>query len=230
MELPDSGPWKRIERIGNAVLLLGDCLEILPVLPKVDAVITDPPYGIGLENRDVDGHRGQWGAIPGDDSRDVGVKALSALNDGTRLVAAFSSPGKEWPGRWRNRIVWDKGGAVGGGGDIATCLKRSWELLQVFNPEPYAGARTESVWRHAITPSDTVDHICAKPVPLIERVIRVFSRTTDTVLDPFMGSGTTGIACSNLGRSFLGIEIEPKYFDIACERIENAQRQERLFA
>lgn len=227
--LPDEDRGVRKEVIGNATLYLGDCLEILPTLPKVDAVITDPPYGIGLRNGDVDGHRSErLFSISGDADQAVGIKALEWSRSDGQTVAAFASPWKPWPGRWRNLIVWDKGAAVGGGGDIATCLKRSWELLQVWNPNPYAGHRIESVWHFPITPIDTAEHIAAKPVALMSRLVAVFGGAS--ILDPFMGSGTTGVACANLGRKFIGIEIEPKYFDIACERIENAQRQERLFA
>jgi site-specific DNA-methyltransferase (adenine-specific) len=221
-------PWKRKEVIGNATLYLGDCLDYMKGTPPADAMITDPPYGIGLRNGDVDGHRSErWDSIAGDHDQGVGNLAIDwALP--CRTVAVFASPWKPWPGNWRNLIVWDKGGAVGGGGDIATCLKRSWELLQVKNRDPYKGQRIESVWRFPITPADTLEHIAAKPVPLVERIVSIFSPAS--VIDPFMGSGTTGVACSRLNVPFIGIEIEPKYFDIACERIENAQRQERLFA
>ena len=71
-------------------------------------------------------------------------------------------------------------------------------------------------------------HPTQKPVLLLERVLEAYDKPK-TILDPFMGSGTTGVACMNLGRKFMGIEIEPKYFDIACERISNAQAQGRLF-
>ena len=218
---------ERVE-IGDAVLYHGDCLEILPNLPRVDACVTDPPYGIGLQNRDVDGHRSAtWGGIVGDGDQSIGVEVIEWARENCKTVAAFASPWRPWPGRWRNLVCWDKGGAVGGGGDIKTCLKRSWELLQVWNASAFSGPRQESVWRRHITPSDTADHICAKPVDLIERILLAF--TCGSVLDPFMGSGTTGVACANLGRKFIGIEIERKYFDIACERIAAAQAQGRLF-
>jgi site-specific DNA-methyltransferase (adenine-specific) len=75
-----------------------------------------------------------------------------------------------------------------------------------------------------------VDHPAVFPVRLPQEIAQSFTDTGDIVLDPFMGSGTTGVACMQLDRQFIGIEIEPKYFDIACERIENAQRQQRMFA
>jgi DNA modification methylase len=73
-------------------------------------------------------------------------------------------------------------------------------------------------------------HPTQKPIVVLEWVINQFKKSPKTILDPFMGSGTTGVACMNLGREFIGIEIEPKYFEIACERIAQAQKQQRLFA
>jgi DNA modification methylase len=217
--------------IGNATLYHGDCLEILPTLPKVDAVVTDPPYGIALRNGDVDGHRSARSfAIAGDGCTTAGQAVLDICAIGKLPTIAFASPWKPWAGDWRNLIVWDKGGAVGGGGDIATCLKRSWELIQVARNGPLIGGRQESVVRFPSLPSDTADHIAAKPVPLMEWLLRAFTPAGQTILDPFMGSGTTGVACMNLGRKFIGVELERKYFDIACERIDQAQRQSRMFA
>ena len=85
-----------------------------------------------------------------------------------------------------------------------------------------------TVWR--IAPAQNKEHPVAYPLDVPRRCIEAATDTGDTALDPFMGSGTTGVACANLGRKFIGIEIEPKYFDIACERIDNAYRQQRMFA
>lgn len=208
----------------------GDCLKILPTLTaKVDAVVTDPPYGIGLRNGDVDGHRSdRWDSIAGDRSQDAGIAVLDWARDLDGPIVAFASPWKPWPGRWRNQIAWDKGGAVGGGGDIATCLKRSWELVQVWNPDRIQGPRAESVWRFPMVPADTADHICAKPVALMVRLLNTFCPPGCTVVDPFCGSGTTGVACVQTGRNFIGIEIDDKYVEIARRRIADAANH--LFA
>jgi len=94
----------------------------------------------------------------------------------------------------------------------------------------------ENVWIYEVgygksaVDTDAYKHPAIFPERLAIDHARSWTKGNDTILDPFMGSGTTGVACANLGRKFIGIEIEPKYFDIACERIENAQRQERLFA
>jgi site-specific DNA-methyltransferase (adenine-specific) len=195
----------------------GDCREILPGLPKVDLVLTDPPYGIGLRNGDVDGHRSERSfTIHGDDSAVLGQAVLDSFS--TVPVIAFASPWQPWAGEWRNLIVWDKGGAVGGGGDIGTCLKRSWELIQVARNKPLRGARSESVVKFSVVPADTSRHIAAKPVDLCAWLLDKFSAPSDLILDPFMGSGTTLRAAKDLGRKAIGIEIEERYCEIAAKR------------
>jgi DNA modification methylase len=207
---------------GSITIYHGDCREILPTLPKVDLVLTDPPYGVGLRNGDVDGHRSRrWDRIEGDSDQAIGSQILEELC-GVPTIA-FASPWLPWPGKWRNLIVWDKGGAVGGGGDIATCLKRSWELIQVRDNAPLQGPRDESVWRFPMIPADTALHIAQKPVALLVALIEKFGGRT--ILDPFLGSGTTLVACKRLGRRGIGIEIEEKYCEIAARRLE-AERLE----
>ena len=222
---------KRIEIGPDVVLYQGDCLEILPTLEagSVDAVVTDPPYGIALRNGDVGGLRRAAGyGIANDHDQAAGEAALRWAMENHKPTAAFASPWKPWQGEWRNLIVWDKGGAVGGGGDTATCLKRSWELIQVRGNGPLHGGRDESVWQHHIVPSDTVDHIAAKPVGLLMRVLTKFA-FGNTILDPFMGSGTTGVACLRTGRKFIGIEIDEHYFNVARKRIEAEAAQLKMF-
>jgi hypothetical protein len=216
--------------VGGAMIYLGDCRDILPTLGRVDALVMDAPYGIGLRNGDVDGHRSdRWDTVIGDESQNVGNAALQWGRERDLPIVAFASPWKPWPGRWRNLIVWDKGGAVGGGGDIATCLKRSWELIQVWNPRPLNGPRAESVWRFPISPRDTELHICAKPVALMCQLLAVFTRPDDVVCDPTMGSGTTALACFRTGRSFIGCEVDPRHFETAVERIRTAEGVGGLF-
>ena len=205
---------------GTIQIFHGDCREILPLV-KADVVVTDPPYGIGLRNGDVDGHRSEtWGSIAGDDSQAIGFEVLERFRALSVPMVAFASPWKPWPGHWRNLIAWDKGGAVGGGGDISTCLKRSWELIQATGTGDLYGPRQEAVWRHHLVPSDTFDHIAAKPVGLLVRLIRTFAPESSTILDPFMGSGTTLRAAKDLGRRAIGIEIEERYCEIAAKRLQ----------
>lgn len=217
IDTPNNGPWKRREVIGNATLYLGDCLEILPTLPKVDAVITDPPYGIAsIWSKGSERHgwgkanaeavtRNQW------DDKPLDKAACDLL-----LTAAD------------DHIIW-------GGNYFPLPQSRCWLVWN--KPERnFSLAEAELAW----TSKDAVvrvfdgprsdqgrEHPTQKPIALMRWCV---AKTKGTVLDPFMGSGTTGAACMELNRPFIGIEIEPKYFDIACQRIENAQRQERLFA
>lgn len=234
-------PWKRYERIGNAELYLGDCLEILPTLPKVDAVITDPPYGIAdapITFVDkADGRRGPRGGKvntwhpPSDWDKSL-AKEWGVVCEYAPVVA--------WFGQWRKRgeveafmahplraeIVWAKDMHVGAPCPVAPRDERIW----IFAEHGVKGATFEtSVWDEPVIPTwSHKEHKNEKPVKLMRRLVAWIG--AQSVIDPFMGSGTTGVACMNLGRRFIGIEIEPKYFDIACERIENAQRQVRMFA
>ena len=216
IDLPETGPWKRKEVIGDAVLLLGDCLEILPVLPKVDAVITDPNYGIEANKagahssiRDNDA----WPAGDWDKER-PSPKVFSAI-----LSAA------------PNVAIW-------GGNYFADLLPASSGWLVWRKPEAETGfslADVELCWTNqnisarlkTLPRRDGNQHPTQKPVALMEWTAKFIQG--DVTVDPFMGSGTTGVACVNLGRKFIGVEIEPKYFDIAVERITNAQRQVKLF-
>ena len=190
--------------IGDATLYHGDCLEILPTLPKVDAVITDPPYP------DYDY---TWPVPP-----------LASVEFPAVHSFVFWPALTDFPLTYTARHVWSKCNVCVGD---AEPYEEIYELL---------GKETCLVFRHAVINcamnatlnGDTYhEHPTQKPLRLLTRLVK---RTRGDVLDPFMGSGTTGVACANLGRKFIGIEIERKYFDIACERIDNAYRQKRMFA
>jgi len=210
----------RAEHIGDATLYLGDCLEILPTLEGVDAVVTDPPYGMGFRsNRRLQKHD----AICGDAD-------ASLLQWACRLQARQS---KYVFCRWENLIevpkprsvvVWVKNNWSMG--DLSHEHARQTEMI-LFYPginHQWGGGRPTDV---VTAPrSGNEHHPTEKSTLLMQKVVKW---TTGTVFDPFMGSGTTGVACANLGRKFIGIEIEPKYFDIACKRISDAYKQPRLF-
>lgn len=209
--------------IGPCKLYCGDCMDVLPRDVSRINVVTDPPYGIGLRNGDVDGHRSQRPFdVIGDESMESGQLLLEWAEALGIPVIVFSSPWKPWNGKWRNLIAWDKGGAVGGGGDIATCLKRSWELIATARTGPLLTGRMESVWRFAMTPVDTTEHICAKPVPLMRRLIETFVPANSIVFDPFMGSGSTIVAAIESGRESIGVEIDSRNFEVSRRRCEIA--------
>lgn len=201
--------------IGNATLYLGDCLEVLPTLPKVDAVITDPPYGLNIaaqpfKHQRMNGaEKESWDEAPPD------VDALSMiLSKGEKAIL--------WGGNYfdlppsRCWLVWHKPD----GPQSFSRVELAWT-----NMDKLAGYFQ---WTIAATNPERVGHPTQKPLALMVWCLYQ-AGLPGAVLDPYMGSGTTGVACARLGRTFIGIEREPKYFDIACRRIEEAQRQESLF-
>lgn len=205
-------------------VICGDALEVLPTLAeKIDAVVTDPPYGIEYRNKRGDIRPVTYsGPIAGDDSGRDG-QAIIDWSFATDLpVCAFSHHRSPWFGEWRQFLVWDKGGAVGGGGDRATCWKFTWEVIQVGGFGVLNGQRDEAVLRFPISQQDMPDHPTQKPVDLMVYLIKKLTHPGATVLDPFCGSGTTGVACAMTGRNFIGIEIDPKYCEIARRRIAEA--------
>lgn len=195
-------------------------------LRGVGAIITDPPYGIALSShcgRGVKDRKASYGIL-GDESQDAGLHIMKIAKDANiPVVAFFSSPYKPWPGTWRNLIVWDKGGGTGFGGDTKTCLRRTWEMIQVQNSTPINEGRPEAVWRCTFSNQIFKMHNCAKPVPLMERLISTFVPPRALILDPFMGSGSTGVAAKNLGYDFWGIELDEAHYKTADERIKNTQ-------
>ena len=230
-------PWKRKEVIGDCTLYLGDCLEIMPELGKVDAVVTDAPFGIAdapLDlNRNKPGvRRGKTADYfkPSDWDKSLDP-AFGAVCDVAPIVAWFGQWRKreevagfmQWP--LRAEIVWAKDCHVGPPCPVAARDERIW----IFSKCGAKGATFEtSVWDHPIIPTwSHKNHKNEKPVGLMQRLIRWIG--AETILDPFMGSGTTLVACAKLGRKGIGIELDPDYFDIACRRVEEAYRQPDMF-
>ena len=223
-----SEPWKRVERIGDAVLYLGDCLEILPHLPKVDAVITDPPYGIDYvpqygKRRMPDG---TWRS-PETQMRVIGDKVpfdpAPFLDFPQVMLSGANHFFSRLPDVGR-LLVWDKRCGV-----IPDRTQSDCEFI--WHNQKGAARIFRHVWDGMLRDSErTISRVnpTQKPVALITWLIEL-ADNPGVILDPFMGSGTTGVACINLGRRFIGCEIEPKYFDIAVERMTNAQRQSKLF-
>lgn len=213
----------RIEHIGEATLYLADCMEILPTLQKVDAVITDPPYGMSFQSN----HRKEkYLKIANDETADVANAVIKwAIANASHSTYAF--------GRWDNLVHYTKPKS------LITWVKNNWSMgdlkheharqteVAFFYPGPihyWPGSRPTDVVECARTGNEF--HPTEKPVGLM----RIFlGWTSGCVLDPFMGSGTTGVAAAQMGRKFIGIEREPKYFDIACERIARAYAQKSLF-
>jgi site-specific DNA-methyltransferase (adenine-specific) len=211
----------KIERIGDAVLYLGDCYTIAPVV--ADAVISDPPYGMNYNTDSTrfslkrGGNKANWGGITGD-------------------TVPFE------PGRWLNyeRVI------LGGANHYTPRLPVGTTLVWIKRLDGAFGtflSDAEVAWMkggHGVyckrgpfpqSIASDREHPSQKPVELMEWCIeKAKVPAGGVVFDPFMGSGSTGVACANLGRKFIGVEIESRYFDIACERIAAAYAQGRLFA
>ena len=211
--------------IGNATLYLGDCREILPGLGKVDAVITDPPYGIG-EAAGKNASRGKLAVAKdfGNDSWDdepISDDLIRAVREAGKWAVIFGGNYYAMPAAkcW---LIWDK---ENGESDFADC-EMAWTNL------PKAVRRIRYMWNGMLRANGEPrgDHPTQKPIGVMSWAINHVPKPNNLILDPFMGSGTTGVAAMNLQRQFIGIEREPKYFDIACRRIEDAQRQGRLIA
>lgn len=217
----------RVEVIGNATLYLGDCREILPGLPKVDAVITDPPYGIAYQHSGgglgVGARRNGKRPIHGDDEPfdpahlldlEASVLMFGADHFRDRLPAGGTF------------IAWDKHCGRGPNDSFADCefawanfktkrnvIRYLWKGVACEKFGEDGGRRY-----HPTTKPQGVMHACLDMVPQAR-----------VILDPYMGSGSTGVAAISRGLAFIGCEIDPDHFDIACRRIEDAQRQQRLF-
>lgn len=213
----------RIETIGAATLYCADCRDVLPTLPKVDAVITDPPYGIG-EAAGKNKSRGKLAVAKdfGNDTWDdepISDELILAVREAGKWAVIFGGNYYALPAAkcW---LVWDK---ENGDSDFADC-ELAWTNL------PKAVRRIRYMWNGMLRANGELrgDHPTQKPIGVMAWAISHVPEPCKTIIDPFMGSGTTGVACMNLGRKFIGIEREIKYFDIACRRIDDAQRQGRM--
>ena len=228
--------------IGDATLYLGDCREILPTLPKVDACITDPPYGehthanaksnrgSGSERKAID-----FDSLTSDSLRQI-FQRCAGLCD-RWLVATMD---------WRHIAEFDK--APPDGLELvrfgvwvktnpmpqisADRPAQGWEGIAYM----HATAGQKKHWNAGGSHGNYIgpvitdgNHPTGKPLPLFSKFVQNFTDRGNTILDPFMGSGTTGVAAVQMGRQFIGIECEHRYFDIACKRIEEAQRMTDMF-
>ena len=210
-------------QIGDCTLYLGDCLEILPTLGKVDAVVTDPPYGLG----NSDTSKNDYASYSDDETKTVALvknMLLAVISD--RIVM---TPGQKLMFRYTEP---DAIGAFFYPAGTGSCSWGfvGWQPIFYYGKDPLlADGKGRAMNSFASTEqAEKNGHPCPKPIRSWQKLINRTTRNTETILDPFMGSGTTGVACVKLGRKFIGIEIEPKYFDIACERIQKAYNEPRL--
>lgn len=221
---------KKEERIGGQRLILGDCLEVMKELGRFDAVVTDPPYGIGFgtfnrTNKDSNGNRykankyknGDWDEeFQLDNFHDiiVGISESIIYWGGNYFPVLWEKPVK-------GIIFWHKHQPV----DNFSKGELAWSNIDMpakFIDFPYYGGiegKTKAVNKQ---------HPTQKPVAVMEKCLSFLPKAS-TILDPFMGSGTTLVACQRMGRMGTGIELDPDYFSIACKRVDEATRQPDMF-
>lgn len=204
--------------IGNCTLYHGDCLDVLPTIDHVDAVVSDPPYGIDFQYASHDDSLDKWC-----DLMNKVVPELKRLADFIIMPACavkrlswwYANHNPEW------LVAWHKGSP----GHQSTIGFNDWE------PHVVWGRPKKPMHDYFSTRCGFEEngHPCPKPLAYALWLVSRAASHHETILDPFMGSGTTGVACAKLGRHFMGIEKERKYFDIACRRIERTYDQSDLF-
>ena len=216
-----------VRTIGQATMYLGECERIMPTLGTVDAVITDPPYGIGEARKDHKSRnklassptyeRGDWDDNPASDL------ALYLMRHISRTQVIFGGNYFNLP-KAKCWLLWDK---VNGENDFADA-EMAWTNIDG------AVRLIRHQWAGMLRDSErnvSREHPTQKPVAVMTWAIeKAKLQPNSLILDPYMGSGTTGVSALQAGHRFIGIERHEPYFEIACERLENAQRQTRLIA
>ena len=228
----------RVEQLSDDVsLYLGDCREILPTLGKVDAVVTDPPYGVNLTAK-VTKHNKITASKNYEDTPEHVLPMVAEVIELSMNLApcVLVTSG--------NRLLqqYPKANSIGtifsaNGAGIDSWGFSGNNPILYYGSCPYLrkglGSRPNSFYSaHPgmhVTGENKTDHPCPKPIAwMLWLVSRATVAEGEAILDPFMGSGTTGVACVQLGRKFIGIELEPRYFDIARRRISDELKRPRL--
>jgi len=224
----------KIER-ENYTLYCGDCLEIMKDLEQVDAVITDPPYGlmekpgkVQMRGKVTEQDYGDWDKKYSFSwfSRLPDCSAVIGFHDqkrSTEMTHAAERNGY----KLKHFAFWDKGDSgINPRRNFVNCV----EVAGFFTNGNYTwngGGAYRNIFRY--NRARTPYHPTQKPISVMNWLIEPVTNPGDLILDPFMGSGTTGVACAQLGRKFIGIEIDPDYFEIARKRIETAYAQKVMF-
>jgi site-specific DNA-methyltransferase (adenine-specific) len=238
----------RVEHIGRATLYLGDCIDVLAGIEHVDHVICDPPYeqlmhdlhaAVKLRRTDGGNERKELTFAGIDQIREPFIAHVKRINGGWLL--AFCNVEGVW--HWRQALlsgglkfkttcVWIKPDCTpklnGQGPALGyECITTTW--CGVGHARWNAGGK-RGVYTHNVNNAERTGlHPTEKPRRLMAEIVGDFTNPEQLICDPFMGSGTTGVAAVQMNRRFVGIEKDPRYFDIACKRIEDAQRQGSLF-
>lgn len=239
--------------IGDAALYLGDCVDILQTLPRADVVITDPPYSEHVHASGKRGANGWKGEISVE--RDLGFAAITG--EQIEVLASYCAVANRWSlifsdtesaHIWREAVegthgaqyirtaFWRKtGGAPQFTGDRPAVAVEAITICHPTGKKRWNGGGKHGFYDVPIVldrggpNSEARVHTTQKPLALMAALVADFSDVGETVVDAFMGSGTTGVAAIQQGRKFIGIERDPHYFQVACDRIANALRQATLF-
>jgi site-specific DNA-methyltransferase (adenine-specific) len=224
----------RVERIGNATLYLADCRDIIPIA-NADRVVTDVPYGVaggwgsGLRKGSARSAKSDYRAAFEDTPdyiREVCAPAIVACVQRFASVAVTTGI--------KNASLYPTPNHVGSfqypGSTVMSCWGPVlWQPILFYGKDPHQGRLRPDSRRNCNDVDRDTDHPCPKPLKQWSWLVDRASLPGETVFDPFMGSGTTGVACAALGRTFVGCELDPKHFQTACDRIEQAQRQGDFF-
>jgi DNA modification methylase len=214
--------------IGDCVLYLGNCLEVMPMLGKVDAVVTDPPYGLNFPYLSYEDTQENLGPLISGLSTYMETAKRCIITPGVTNLHRYPVP--KWIGAW----TWETTNTFGAIGF------NQWQPVLFYGEDVPGFGSVNGVLKSdrfhfpgggLPTPHGAIakKHVCPKPPDVMLRLIARFSCADETILDPFMGSGTTLVACAKLGRKGIGIELDPDYFQIACERVHKAYQQPDLF-
>ena len=224
--LDAGGPWEQARIIGGQLLIQGDCLEVMPTLPRVDACLTDPPYGIGADKgssiggTDASGryvrrprqYAGGWDTTRADESVIRQIGRVGGIVWGGNFMSDVLPVG----GRW---LVWDKLNSMPTFSDA--------ELAWTNIPGGSVKKFTQCASGLAANRDGRV-HPTQKPIALMEWCLG-FLPDARTILDPFAGSGTVAVACQRLGRQSISIELDADYWAIMCKRVQDVVDRPPLF-
>ncbi len=243
---------RREVQIGDCRLLLGDALEILPTLAQVDHVITDPPYedelhkAFGSKIQRNDGAHLQRnvnmlrpiGFDGVNASRADIAKAIAEISNGWALVFTLAEGVRAWRddlqsagAKWDTVLVWIKPDASPrfNGQGAARGFENCITVWCGKGYRKWNGGGKRGVYTHCVNTNRHGAHPTEKPLPLMRELVADYTQRGQTILDPFMGSGTTGLACIKTGRKFIGIELSEEHFETAVERVTDAHARPDLF-
>lgn len=221
-----------VKHIGRATLYLADCIEIMSNIDSVHSTICDPPYGVDLKSKKtkhgITEH--DLGYLDTEENfRNTVLPRVAKAIEISKRAAFFCGVRRlqEYP------AAMDIGGIFcPNGAGLSRWGFGCYHPVAFYGKRPRAGCwptmKSISHPGGRATGESNIDHPCPKPLVFMEWLVELASNVDEVVFDPFMGSGTTGVACAKLNRKFIGVEIEPRYFEVACERIERASLESEL--